>query len=101
MSKATAISDSVFSAFGIPAPQREFLFHPTRKYRIDFAWPSRKLAVEIDGGIWLKGKKAGSHSRGSGILRNYKKRNALAVMGWRLLCYTPQSIDMSQIRDAL
>ena len=97
MSKATQISDSVFRAFGIPAPEREYRFHPTRKFRIDFAWPSRKLAVEIDGGIWT----GGSHSRGSGLLRNYEKRNAMAILGWRLLCYTPQSIDMVQIREAL
>jgi len=97
MSKATQISDAVFSAFGIPAPQREFPFHPTRKWRIDFAWPSRKLAVEIDGGIWTNG----SHSRGSGLVRNMEKRNAMAVMGWRLLCYTPQLINMTQIREAV
>ena len=97
MSKATAISEAVWSAFGIPAPSVEYKFHPTRKWRIDYAWPSRKLAVEIDGGIWRNG----SHSRGSGLMRNYEKRNAMAVMGWRLLCYTPQSIDMTQIREAL
>ena len=97
MSKATQIPDAIFNAFGIPAPQREFRFHPTRAWRIDFAWPSRKLAVEIDGGIWTNG----SHSRGSGLMRNMEKRNAMAVLGWRLLCYTPQSINMTQIRDAL
>ena len=33
----------------IPPPQREYRFHPERKWRFDFAWPERRFAVEIEG----------------------------------------------------
>ena len=32
--------------------QREFRFFPERKWRFDYAVPRRKLAIEIEGGIW-------------------------------------------------
>ena len=31
-------------------PVREYIFHPKRKWRFDFYFPERKLAVEIEGG---------------------------------------------------
>lgn len=33
------------------ACEREFRFHPTRRWRFDFAWQPEKLAVEVEGGI--------------------------------------------------
>lgn len=37
---------------GLPEPEREFRFHPTRRWRFDFAWKSEKVAVEIQGGLY-------------------------------------------------
>ena len=47
-------------AIGVIAPIPEFRFHPVRKWRWDYAYPSVKLAIEVDGGIWVRGK----HGRG-------------------------------------
>jgi hypothetical protein len=33
---------------GLPIFQMEYLFHPERKWRIDYCWPEQKLAVEIE-----------------------------------------------------
>jgi hypothetical protein len=74
-----------------PAYEREYRFHPTRKWRFDFAWPKRKVAVEIQGGVWS----GGAHGRGSGITRNFEKYNAAAVLGWRVL-----QGDASMIRES-
>jgi very-short-patch-repair endonuclease len=68
-------------ALKLPATTREHKFHPVRKWRIDFAWPSRKLAVEIEGGIWTQGR----HTRGAGVRADMEKYNALASLGWTLL----------------
>ena len=28
----------------------EYRFHPTRKWRFDYAWPENKIALEVEGG---------------------------------------------------
>ena len=33
----------------LPLPQREYRFHPTRKWRSDFYWPEYNLLCEIEG----------------------------------------------------
>ncbi|AMP15507.1 endonuclease domain-containing protein [Collimonas pratensis] len=68
-------------ALKLPTTTREHKFHPVRKWRIDFAWPGRKLAVEIEGGIWTQGR----HTRGAGVRADMEKYNALASLGWTLL----------------
>ncbi|HMU61585.1 MAG TPA: hypothetical protein PKA66_07375 [Gemmatimonadales bacterium] len=73
---------------GIPAPIAEHRFHPTRKWRWDYAWPAAKVALEVDGGLFIGGK----HARGAGILKDQEKRNAGATLGWRLLVVRPSTL---------
>lgn len=73
--------------------EREYLFHPTRKWRFDFAWPGLKIAVEADGGIYGKGKPCPTCKRkpvaGHGsiqkILRDMEKLNNAQAIGWIVL----------------
>lgn len=64
---------------------KEYIFHPTRKWRFDYAIPSLKIAIEIDGGVWTNGR----HNRATGYLGDLKKFNAAASLGWRVLKFTP------------
>ncbi len=64
----------------------EFRFHPTRKWAADFAIPSAKILVEIDGGVWSGGR----HTRGAGFLGDCEKLNAAACLGYRVLRYQPK-----------
>lgn len=73
---------------GLPAPRTEYVFHPTRQWRWDFAWPSHRVALEVDGGVWVKG----AHGRGSGIIRDHEKRNAATALGWRYLVVVPKEL---------
>lgn len=75
---------------GIPRPVSEHQFHPTRRWRFDFAWPARRVAVEIDGGRWkaLGGRHAGDGDR--------EKLNAAAALGWRVLRYSGAMLDAPQ-----
>jgi len=68
----------------IAPPVAEFVFHPVRKWRFDFAWPECMLAVEIEGGIWT----AGRHIRPVGMENDMIKYNAAAELGWRVLRYS-------------
>jgi very-short-patch-repair endonuclease len=70
---------------GLPAPEREFRFHPIRRWRFDYAFLGPKLAVEIEGGTWQGGR----HSRGAGYEADAEKQNTALGMGWRLVRYTP------------
>lgn len=74
---------------GLPAPTPEYQFHPVRKWRLDFAWPEHKLAVEIEGGIW----DTGGHNRAIGFLQDIEKYNALTEAGWRLLRFAQPHVE--------
>jgi len=75
-------------AAGIPEPVAEYRFHTVRRWRIDFAWPDYKLAVEIEGGAWVYGR----HTRPQGFIRDIEKYNALTLAGWHLLRFTPKQV---------
>lgn len=70
----------------------EYQFHPKRKWRFDYAIPSHKIAIEVEGGAWINGR----HNRASGFLKDMEKYNAAAVLGWRLLRVTPQTLLLSE-----
>ncbi len=82
----------------------EFRFHPTRKWRADFAIPSIRLLIEIDGGIWSGGR----HTRGGGFIGDMEKLNAAACLGYRVLRFQPSdckakgiTVIEAQVRQCL
>jgi hypothetical protein len=79
-----------FAHEGIPIPLFEFKFHPYRKWRFDLAWPDRKLALEVQGGIFSQGR----HTRGAAMLKEWEKLNSAACLGWRVLYCQPSDLCM-------
>ncbi len=77
--------DTLLLAAGLPLPVREYRFAPPRRWRFDFAWPDRGLALEIEGGVWTGGR----HVRGRGYERDCEKYAEAALRGWRVLRVTP------------
>lgn len=73
---------------GWPTPTREYRFHLARRWRFDFAWPTRMLAVEVEGGTWI----SGAHSRGSHFESDCEKYNAAAIAGWCVLRFTTDMV---------
>lgn len=63
---------------------KELQFLPDRKWRFDYAFPSRKIAIEIDGAIWTLGR----HNRPRGYLNDMEKLNTAASMGWLVLRFS-------------
>ena len=84
-------------AAGLPEPIREHRFHPVRKWRFDFAWPGRMIAVEVEGGTWANGR----HTRGSGYERDAEKYNTAVELGWRVLRYTSGQIERGEAIEQL
>ncbi len=75
---------------GLPSPEREYKFLPNRKFRIDFFFKKYRLAVECEGGGWMK-RKTG-HTSGVGFHSNMEKYNLLTLNGIWLLRFTPQEM---------
>ncbi len=67
----------------------EHKFHPTRKWRLDWADVKKKIAIETEGGVWVGGR----HTSGSGFIKDMEKYNAAVLLGWKLLRYTPQQFE--------
>lgn len=84
-------------AVGLPEPKAEHCFHESRKWRLDWAWPEQKIALEQEGGIWIQGR----HSRGAGMTKDFEKYNTAAAMGWRVLKATPKQIESGDIMPTL
>ena len=82
----------VFSAAcpAAPQPAREYVFAPPRRWRFDFAWPDRLVAVELDGGLFV----GGGHQRGRRFAGDAAKQNAAVLAGWRVLRYT--TVDLQE-----
>jgi hypothetical protein len=76
--------DAILAAVGVPPPDREHRFAPPRRWKFDYAWPAHQLALEVEGGTWVRGR----HSRGKGYAADCEKYNAAALMGWRVLRVT-------------
>jgi len=91
---------SYWQALGVPLAVAEHAFCDGRRWRFDFAWPAQRVALEVQGGIWGTGprckacgqRRAGRHSRGSGLRKEYEKLNAAAALGWRVLFVEPQRV---------
>lgn len=69
-------------------PDREFRFSPPRRYRFDFAFTDKLLAVEVEGGIWTGGR----HVRPMGYSADIAKYNLACLRGWRVLRFTAKDI---------
>lgn len=74
---------------GITGYVREHRFAYPRRWRFDFAWTARKIAVEVDGATWSGGR----HARGAGIESDAEKHSTAAAMGWRVLRVTRAMVD--------
>ena len=80
---------------GLPEPVREFRFHAVRRWRIDLAYPGSMIGVEVDGGLWTRGR----HLRPLGYRKDAEKFAEAAVLGWRLIRVVPEQIrDGSALR---
>lgn len=80
-------------------PEREYRFHPKRRWRFDFAWPDPKimLAVEIHGGTWSQGR----HTRGKGFAEDCLKMNTAALMGWTVMVFSSEMVTSGNAIDTV
>ncbi|HBC3499787.1 TPA: hypothetical protein KDY90_002567 [Vibrio parahaemolyticus] len=80
---------------GLPEYKTEVLFHPKRKWRMDYAWPELKIALEVHGGTHSNGR----HTRGIGFANDREKMNEAQLLGWIVIEVSTDNIP--QMRDWL
>lgn len=68
-------------ALGLPEPNREYKFHKTRKWRFDFAYPERKIAIEVEGGTYSRKSR---HTSPLGYRKDCEKYNTANALGWHV-----------------
>ena len=71
---------------GLPEPTKEYRAIPGRRFAFDYAWPTERLALEVEGGVWSRG----AHGRGWGIIRDMTKYNLATLHGWAVLRVVPR-----------
>lgn len=92
--------ERLWKQLGGPELATEHRFHPSRKWRFDFALPLLKVAIEIDGGVFGNGR----HNRASGFIKDCEKLNHAAAAGWRVFRLATgmvDSINIGMIIDAV
>ena len=87
----------IIRSLELPEPERELRFAPPRRWRFDFAWGERDIAVEVEGGTWTGGR----HVTGRGFENDCIKYNQAALMGWMVLRFTEGMLDDGTARETL
>lgn len=68
--------------------EREFRFHPKRKWKADFFLIGKKILIEVEGGIWSGGR----HTRGKGYIDDMEKYNAATMMGYQVIRFSTEQV---------
>lgn len=82
------LMESQMAGADIEEWEAEYCFYPDRKFRFDFAWPSRKIALEVEGGTWSSGR----HTTGKGFEGDCEKYNSAVVLGWKVIRATSNHV---------
>lgn len=79
--------------------EKEFMFHPERQWRFDYAYPDQKIAIEIEGLVqpWRKSR----HTQNEGYKEDCIKYNAAAELGWRVFRFTQDMTEQVYPIDLL
>ena len=62
----------------------EVKFHPTRRWRFDYAIEDKKICFEYEGGLWGNSR----HRSSSGFLGDCEKYNNAVLLGWQVYRFT-------------
>lgn len=95
MSHLEVMLDDQLCLAGITPEETEYYAIPGRRFRWDFAFPSKKLLIEVQGAIFVKG----GHSTGVGITRDMEKNNLAVLAGYRCLVVSSKHISSGQALD--
>ena len=101
--------------------KREYVFHPTRRWRFDFAIPSNLIAVEVEGGLTgaplhcqacgatvmirtkagksIVVRQSGRHNVGAGYQSDLEKYQEAVLLGWRVVRVSTADVKSGRAID--
>jgi very-short-patch-repair endonuclease len=83
----TPVEDLMFEQISIAEivpPIREYKFLTDRRFRFDFAFPQLMFAIEVEGGIFTRGR----HINPMGFTKDCEKYALALINGWKVLRVT-------------
>lgn len=89
--KADLARETFFAALDrakLPRPVTEHRFDAERQWRFDYAWPDDRVALEVEGGAFVRGR----HTSGAGFRADLAKYNAALAQGWRVVRVLPEQL---------
>lgn len=89
-----------------PPFEREHVFHATRKWRFDFAWPALRVAVEVEGGLYPMKQadgtmRTGRHTSPKAFEQDAEKYFEAAMLGWIVVRVTPKMVKDGRAYDSI
>jgi len=75
-------------------PKTQYRFHPTRKYRFDFAWPTIKIAVEVQG-------YGAGHTSLPGMTQDYNRHLDAMLLNWKIVFLTSVHLKSDNVDTSL
>ncbi len=76
-----------------PALQAEYRFHPTRKWRADYAHLESRTLIELEGGVWVGGR----HNRAAGFVADVEKYLEAVLAGWRVVRLVDSQLTLETV----
>ena len=64
--------------------EREYRFHPVRRWRFDFYLPDHRTGIECEGGAFSMGR----HNRAVGMSQDAEKYNQATLLDFKVLRFT-------------
>lgn len=89
--------NGLVNSVGIPSATTEHKFHPDRGWRFDYSWPEIKVALEIEGGVFVGGR----HTSGMGFVEDMEKYSEAATLGWLILRCQPKDLLTIKVLDRI
>lgn len=86
-----------------PPYEQEYSFHPARRWRLDYYWPQHAIALEIEGGRYLKTSSGYSkgHAHPVRFANDIDKYNAVAIAGILLIRSLPDRLFSHALPDLI
>lgn len=97
MSRLASQFEKLWAFHKGPALTKEVTFYPGRRFRFDYAHHVAKAAIELDGGVFIRGR----HSGGMGQVKDAEKGRLAAYTDWNVIHFTCRCLTIENVKAAV